>query len=157
MLDASPIQKGIHMNQIFSHAHRIHYYETDGMRIVHHSNYIRWMEEARIVMMEEMGYGYDRMEHDGVSIPVTGVTCDYKAMMHFGQTCRIDVSITAISPVRMSLAYEFRDAQTGKLCGTGTTSHCFVGENGRPLSLKKKLPDIYDLFFGALYLPSVES
>ena len=25
----------------------IFYYETDRMQVVHHSNYIRWMEEAR--------------------------------------------------------------------------------------------------------------
>ena len=39
------------MDKFFSYQHRIQYYETDGMRIVHHSNYIRWMEEARIAMM----------------------------------------------------------------------------------------------------------
>ena len=134
------------MDQIFSYCHRIQYYETDGMHIVHHSNYIRWMEEARVDMMEKMGYGYDCMERDGVSIPVTGVTCRYKAMMRFGQTCRIDVRITAVSPVRISVVYEFHDAETGHLCGEGTSDHCFVGANGRPLSLKKKLPEVYELF-----------
>ena len=34
------------------------YYETDKMGIVHHSNYIRWFEEARIAYMEEKGYPY---------------------------------------------------------------------------------------------------
>lgn len=28
--------------------HRAQYYETDQMGIIHHSNYIRWMEEARM-------------------------------------------------------------------------------------------------------------
>lgn len=28
--------------------HKVQYYETDKMGIVHHSNYIRWMEEARV-------------------------------------------------------------------------------------------------------------
>ena len=28
--------------------HKAQYYETDTMKIVHHSNYIRWMEEARV-------------------------------------------------------------------------------------------------------------
>ena len=27
--------------------HKVQYYETDQMGIVHHSNYIRWFEEAR--------------------------------------------------------------------------------------------------------------
>ncbi|MGM9630817.1 acyl-CoA thioesterase [Butyricicoccus sp.] len=138
------------MDKFFSYQHRIQYYETDGMRIVHHSNYIRWMEEARTAMMEQLGYGYDQMERDGISIPVISVSCEYKEMMHFGQTCRVDVRVTAVSQVRMSVSYEFYDAETGHLCGTGSTGHCFIGQNGRPVSLRKKLPDIYNLFCSML-------
>lgn len=134
------------MNTIYSYFHRIQYYETDGMRIVHHSNYIRWMEEARIAFMDDVGYGYDAMERDGIGIPVISVTCDYKAMMRFGQTCRIDVAITSFSPVRMTLSYEFHDAATNELCGTATSGHCFVDENGRPVSLKRHLPEIYEKY-----------
>ena len=41
---------------------KVQYYETDQMGIVHHSNYIRWFEEARIDLMEQMGLGYEKME-----------------------------------------------------------------------------------------------
>ena len=33
--------------------HIVQYYETDKMGITHHSNYIRWMEEARIDLYNE--------------------------------------------------------------------------------------------------------
>ena len=46
--------------------HKAQYYETDTMKIVHHSNYIRWMEEARVDLLEQMGLGYDKMEIEGV-------------------------------------------------------------------------------------------
>ena len=42
--------------------HKTQYYETDQMGIIHHSNYIRWFEEARMDMMEQMGMGYAEME-----------------------------------------------------------------------------------------------
>ena len=45
--------------------HKVHYYETDKMGVVHHSNYIRWMEEARVDMMEKSGFGYKRLEEEG--------------------------------------------------------------------------------------------
>lgn len=134
------------MDPIYSYSHRIQYYETDGMRIVHHSNYIRWMEEARIAFMEDIGYGYDHMEQDGISIPVLSVTCNYKVMMHFGQTCRIDVRIVKLTPVRMSLCYEFYDAETGTLCGTAASGHCFIDKNGHPVSLKRHLPEIFEMY-----------
>ena len=34
------------------------YHETDQMGIIHHSNYVKWMEEARIDFMKELGFGY---------------------------------------------------------------------------------------------------
>ena len=38
--------------------HKVQYYETDKMGITHHSNYIRWMEEARVDMLEKIDFGY---------------------------------------------------------------------------------------------------
>lgn len=46
-----------------------HYYETDRMGIIHHSNYIRWFEETRIHYLDKAGYPYSEMEKDGVMIP----------------------------------------------------------------------------------------
>ncbi len=48
----------------------VFYYETDRMGIVHHSNYLRMMEEARIYYMQKLDMPYDRMEEDGIIIPV---------------------------------------------------------------------------------------
>ena len=44
------------------YTHKVQYYETDQMGIVHHSNYIRWFEEARSDVLEKAGMGYDVME-----------------------------------------------------------------------------------------------
>ena len=38
------------MEPVF-YTHTVHYYETDKMNCVHHSNYIRWFEEARTHQM----------------------------------------------------------------------------------------------------------
>ena len=48
--------------QLKPYCHKAKYYETDTMKIVHHSNYIRWMEEARCDMLDQMGLGYEIME-----------------------------------------------------------------------------------------------
>ena len=34
------------------------YHETDQMGIIHHSNYVKWMEEARIDFMKELDLGW---------------------------------------------------------------------------------------------------
>ena len=52
----------------------VQYYETDMMGIVHHANYIRWMEEARIDFLAQLGFPYARMEAEGVLSPVRSVS-----------------------------------------------------------------------------------
>ena len=47
---------------MFSYSHTVQYYETDKMGVTHHSNYIRFMEEARIAFMQSIGWSYDKME-----------------------------------------------------------------------------------------------
>ena len=48
--------------------HKVQYYETDKMGIAHHSNYIRWMEEARVDFLEKIGWGFDRLEAEEFDI-----------------------------------------------------------------------------------------
>lgn len=123
------------------------YYETDQMGIIHHSNYIRWFEEARVHFMEQVGYGYDDAVESGIDFAVTGLECHYKSMVRFGESVDIVVSVSHISQSRMSVQYEVLDSQTQQLRCTGKTHHCyFDNQKQRPVSLKKTMPELYDLF-----------
>ena len=50
--------------------HKVQYYETDKMGITHHSNYVRWMEEARVDFLSQIGWDYARIEESGIISPV---------------------------------------------------------------------------------------
>ena len=50
------------------YVHQAQYYETDQMGIIHHSNYIRWMEEARIAYMDEMDFPYKKWKQQESSV-----------------------------------------------------------------------------------------
>ena len=63
--------------------HSVKYYETDKMGITHHSNYVRWMEEARIDFLDQIGYSYKRLEEEGIVSPVIAIDCKYKATTTF--------------------------------------------------------------------------
>ena len=76
-----------------AYQHKVQYYETDQMGIVHHSNYIRWFEEARTDYMDCLGMGYARMEEMGILSPVLSVSADYLRMVYFGDTVSIDCYI----------------------------------------------------------------
>lgn len=42
--------------------HKVQYFETDMMGITHQANYIRWMEEARIDFLNQIGFPYTAIE-----------------------------------------------------------------------------------------------
>ena len=123
------------------------YYETDKMGIVHHSNYIRWFEEARIAYMAARGYTYSHMEEEGVMIPVLGVECKYKTPVKFGQTVLVRGQIDLFDGLRLNVSYEIVDKETGQVCVTGRSEHCFVrADNFRPVRINKTHPEMAEIF-----------
>jgi acyl-CoA thioester hydrolase len=128
---------------------KAHYHETDQMGVIHHANYIRWFEEARIDFMDRMGFGYAKAEAAGLVIPVLGVSCDYKSMVHFDDTVEITSTITAFDGIRMTVSYRITDEATGVLRTLGESRHCFL-RGGRPVSLKKVMPELYALFLACV-------
>lgn len=130
--------------------HKVQYYETDQMKIVHHSNYIRWFEEARTDFLEKAGFSYAWMEEHGIIIPVLSVSAEYKSMVHYGEDVLIYPIVEAFNGVRLAIRYEIRNAETGELKTTGTSSHCFLDAEYRPLRLKKEFPEVYQMFEDSL-------
>ena len=116
------------------------------MKIVHHSNYIRWMEEARSDYMANIGYSYVRLESEGVVCPVVSVSCDYKVSCRFGDIVEIKTVLAEYTGVRFTLDYEVYRAEDGMLCATGRSQHCLVDDNGVPVSIKRKFPGLHKLF-----------
>lgn len=126
------------------YTHKAQYYETDQMGCIHHSNYIRWFEEARIFFFEQVGCSYHTMEHELKLIsPVLEVTAQYRSMVHFNDVVDISIHVEAFNGIKLKLAYEVRDHESGELRTTGTSSHCFLNEKGQPVSLKRNFPDIF--------------
>ena len=114
--------------EIKPYLHRPQFYETDGMSIIWHGNYVRWMEEARI------------------DFALTDISCKYRAMTRFGEELAITVFIRRLSPAKLELGYEMREASTGELKAEGTSGHFFYDRaKGRPVALKKSLPEVYRL------------
>ncbi len=130
----------------FTFERRINYYETDRMGVVHHSNYIRFLEEARCQMLDANGMPYSSFEELGVMIPVLGVNCHYKCHVTFDDIIVIKPFVKDFNGVRLTMGYEITNKKTGDLVLTGETKHCFTDMNLKPIRLQKQLPDFYENF-----------
>lgn len=129
---------------LFSYEHTVQYYETDQMKIVHHSNYIRWFEESRVAWMKAVGLECEKLEEQGIIIPVVDVTCQYKSMTRFGEDVVILPTVTKFNGIVIAFQYEVRNKATGELKATGTSSHCFINENYDVISLKKSHKELFE-------------
>ena len=119
---------------------KINYHETDRMGVVHHSNYIKYMEEARCDWLESVDMPFSLLEENGITIPVLGVSCQYKYHVTFGDTVIIKPYVKEYTGVRMTVGYTMEDKKTGKVVLVGETKHCFTDRSLKPISLKKHAP-----------------
>ncbi len=129
--------------EIKPYIHRAQYYETDRMGIIHHSNYIRWMEEARNDFLCKIGYSYSRMEGEGISSPVISVSCEYKRPVRFDDAVEIKTALSEYNGVRMKLRYVMTNLADGKICTLAESTHCFLEADGNVAILKRSYPDIH--------------
>ena len=124
---------------MFTYTRKAQYHETDQMGVIHHANYVKWMEEARIAYLEALGLGYRQVEEE----QVVGVGVQYKSPAHFADEVEIEVSVKAYSSVKLELAYRFFNKNTAQVCATASSLHCFI-KNGKIISLKKDMPVLHE-------------
>ena len=133
--------------KIRPYEHHAKYYETDQMGIIHHSNYVKWMEEARLDLMDQIGLNYRQMEEMEIISPVLSISVNYHSMVHFDDTVEINTKILKYNGIKMEVEYVMTDKDTGELRTTATSSHCFLNKSGKPISLKRTYPELDTKFF----------
>lgn len=121
----------------YKYERKINYYETDRMGVVHHSNYIRFLEEARCNWLESIGLPFATLEENGITIPVLAVNCDYKHHVTFNDVIIVEMVVKEYTGVRMTVQYKIINKNTSDIVLVGETKHCFTNKNLRPINLKK--------------------
>ena len=125
---------------------KVYYYETDKMGIMHHSNYIRIFEETRIFFLEQAGMPFEKVEAEGILMPVLSAECRYKRPLRFGDSFSVELTITKFNGVTLYVDYTVRNTATGEICATGSSSHCFTDTELNPVRTKTKYPALYRIF-----------
>lgn len=134
----------------YQYQHKVQYYETDQMGMVHHSNYIRWFEEARVDYLEQVGLPYKMMEDEEIGSPVLSVQCQYKSKVTFGETVTIVTVLQQYTGLRMTIGYTVIGEDKKVRC-TGETGHCFINAQGKPVTLQKAKPQWHSIFQQQLF------
>jgi acyl-CoA thioester hydrolase len=91
----------------------VRFVETDGMGIVHHSNYLVWFEAARVQWMDVAGVPYAEVAAGGNHFAVTAACVEYRAPARFGDTVRIIVAVTQLRSRQVRFDYSIANAAAG--------------------------------------------
>ncbi|MDE7390141.1 MAG: acyl-CoA thioesterase [Lachnospiraceae bacterium] len=128
-----------------SYVRQVNYYETDKMKLTHHSNYVRYMEEARLDFFKQLGFPYDRIESEGIVSPVVSISCEYIRSTTYPDVLEFTVKVKDITAARLILTYEA--VVKGTIVFRAESVHCFINENGRPINFKKRYPEFHESLF----------
>ena len=133
--------------KITPYEHRTKYHETDYQGIIHTSNYINWIEDARMNLMEQMGLSFKQMLEMEISSPIISHSIEYRSNVKFDETVIIDTKLISYDGHEMEVAYRIYDKATGEDRAIARTSHCFVNKSGAPISMKRAYPELDTQFF----------
>ncbi len=117
---------------------RVRYSDTDAQGIVHHSNYFRWLEEARIGWLETIGQPYGDLTRRGIYLPLTTCSCTFQLPVCAGEMVDVQLMLDKVSRARVELTY--RIMRGTQLAATAATTHAYVDGAGRPLRLTRDDP-----------------
>ena len=124
----------------------VRYGETDQMGVVHHSNYLRYFEVARLEWLTQLGVSYNKMEEEGVMMPVISAHIEYKTPARFEDQLRIKIHLKEVPLVKMTFRYEVVN-QNDELVCTATTVLAFMNaSNRRP----HRCPEAFKEVFAAV-------
>jgi acyl-CoA thioester hydrolase len=109
--------------------HRVAFYETDAMGIVHHANYVRFLELARVVWMDEHDRPYREYAAEGLNFATTSVEVHYLRSARFDDVLSVTTWMEWLRGASLRMAYEIRRGD--ELVVTAATEHAMVDGDGR--------------------------
>ena len=111
---------------------KVRYCETDQMHFVHHSNYLKYFELARLEWLSNLKISYAEMESQGILMPVVSASLKYIKPLIFGDIFNVTIILKKKPKATLDFDYKILN-QKKELISVGFTSLAF-------LSPKTKIP-----------------
>ncbi|MFQ3341219.1 MAG: acyl-CoA thioester hydrolase [Flavobacteriaceae bacterium] len=117
----------------------VRYSETDQMQFVHHSNYLKYFEMARLEWLTALGISYAAMEKEGILMPVVSAALVFKAPLYFGNQFQVSVVLKKIPRVTLAFDYSITNQKDEIVCEGNTVLAFLSPNNNRPMRCPKIL------------------
>lgn len=104
---------------------RVFYHQVDQMGIVHHAQYAYYLEQSRIDWLRNFGIQYADLERDGILMPLTEISLQYKRPLHFDDTFFVHTQLTSFEQYFVTFSYRL-ELEDKTLVATADTRLVFM-------------------------------
>lgn len=112
----------------------IRYAETDQMGVVHHGVYPQYFELGRVDWLNQFGLHYQKMEEQGILLPVYDLQISYLNSAKFGDIVEVETQLAEKPGVRITFDYKITNHHNNQLLATAKTTLVFVnGKTKKPM------------------------
>jgi acyl-CoA thioester hydrolase len=127
---------------MYSWRHQVQFYETDLMGIVHHSNYLRFFEEARVAWAHQVGIIDYQNPESGHFLAVLETRCRHLKPSYFGDLLTVRLQVKA-QGVRICFQYLIT-SEKGEKIAAGTSTHASLNKQLRPIRMTEQMKNILE-------------
>ena len=89
------------------------FHDLDPMDVVWHGNYLRYFEQARCALLQQIDYDYPQMRASGFAWPIVDIRVKYVRPLRYGQSVIVRATFAEWEH-RLKIVYEARDAASGQ-------------------------------------------
>ncbi|MBQ7454525.1 MAG: acyl-CoA thioesterase [Selenomonadaceae bacterium] len=108
--------------------HRVKFFDTDTMNVVHHSNYIRWFETGRVEFLRALGLTLTEMMEDGILFPIVEISAKFHAPAKFDDELEILTTAETLTRAKMKFNYVIRRRGEEKILAEGISTNVFTAD-----------------------------
>lgn len=113
------------------------------MGIVHHANYLIWMEIGRVELVRSLGVNYhDLEENEGLLLSVITANCRYIHPARYDQEICVETELAVANARMVEFSYRIFSRDPEKLLAEGTTRHIWLNRSLRPARLPAHYIDL---------------
>ena len=113
---------------MFSYSRTVHFYETDSMKVVHHANYVKYLEETRIAWAQSKGFMSYQKPEGANQFAVIDCHLKYLKPAYFGEKLLIELQ-AKIEGIRLIFEYKIFSLDRNRaLLTEGRTMHAHVDD-----------------------------
>ena len=122
---------------------KVRYNETDQMGIVHHSNYLKFFEFARIEWLEKLKMPYQEIERNNIILPVVNCELKFIKPLVFGDSFIVEVHCSKKPTSSIEFSYEIFNSR-GEKTTEGSTLLAFLNSDTmKPVRCPKNISDLF--------------